>query len=54
VCKHARARAPDPATATRAQSLRVGDFNGKTLGSLGSSSIAINPDRPEAGHLRAW
>jgi replication factor A1 len=36
------------------KSVRVGDFNGKNLGSLGSSTVLVNPDRPEAQQLRAW
>jgi len=34
--------------------MRVGDFNGKNLGSLGSSTVLVAPDRPEAQALRRW
>eukprot|EP00775_Hariotina_reticulata_P005401 gene5401-5635_t len=34
--------------------MRVGDFNGKNLSSLGSSTVAVAPDRPEAQALRRW
>lgn len=34
--------------------MRVGDFNGKNLGSCGSSTVLIDPDRPEAQQLRQW
>ena len=33
---------------------RVSDFNGKTLSTLNSSSVDVDPDVPEAGQLRAW
>ena len=33
---------------------RVGDFNGKTLSTLGTSLVDIDPDVPEAGVLRSW
>ena len=36
------------------KSARVGDFNGKTLSTVGSSLIMVNPDIPEAGRLRHW
>eukprot|EP00878_Enallax_costatus_P012473 GHUV01013026.1.p1 GENE.GHUV01013026.1~~GHUV01013026.1.p1 ORF type:complete len:867 (+),score=301.03 GHUV01013026.1:206-2806(+) len=36
------------------KSARVGDFNGKSLSTLGSSSVVVEPDRPEAGYLRTW
>jgi replication factor A1 len=36
------------------KSVRVGDFNGKNLGSISSSTVAIDPDRPEAQQLRSW
>lgn len=36
------------------KSVRVGDFNGKNLGSISSSTVSIDPDRPEAQQLRAW
>lgn len=36
------------------KSARVGDFNGKSLSTLGSSSVVVEPDRPEAGFLRTW
>ena len=36
------------------KSARIGDFNGKNLGTLGSSGVEVDPDRPEAAKLRAW
>lgn len=34
---------------------RVGDFNGKTLSTVGSSTVLIDPvDVPEAGTQRSW
>ncbi|KAK9813638.1 hypothetical protein WJX73_001046 [Symbiochloris irregularis] len=36
------------------KSARVGDFNGRTLSTVSSSSIAVDPDIPEAGALRHW
>ena len=33
---------------------RVGDFNGITLGTLGSTSITIDPEVPETSSLRTW
>lgn len=33
---------------------RVGDFNGKTLSTLNSSTVQVDPDIPAAGQLRAW
>jgi len=33
---------------------RVGEFNGKTLGTISSTQLLINPDIPEAGRLRHW
>lgn len=36
------------------QSMRVGDFNGKNLSSVSSSTVLIDPDRPEAHQLKAW
>lgn len=33
---------------------RVGDFNGRTLSTVSSSNVAIDPDIPEAGTLRHW
>lgn len=34
---------------------RVGDFNGKTLSTVSSSQIMVDPsDLPEAAHLRRW
>lgn len=33
---------------------RVGDFQGKNIGTVGSTLIEINPDRSEATHMRAW
>jgi len=34
--------------------MRVGDFNGKNLGSCASTTVLIDPDRPEAQQLRSW
>ncbi|CAL4100055.1 unnamed protein product [Meganyctiphanes norvegica] len=34
--------------------VRVGDFNGKNLSMLNSSSLQINPDIKEAHHLKGW
>ena len=36
------------------KSARVGDFNGRTLSTVSSSNVAIDPDIPEAGTLRHW
>ena len=36
------------------KSARVGDFNGKTLSSVQSSIIRLDPQVPEALALRAW
>lgn len=33
---------------------RVGDFNGKTLGTISTSLVDVDPDVPEAGTLRNW
>ncbi|KAF6146276.1 hypothetical protein GIB67_011748 [Kingdonia uniflora] len=33
---------------------RVSDFNGKSVGSLATSQIIINPDIPEARELKEW
>jgi replication factor A1 len=34
---------------------RVGDYNGKTLSTLGSSTVLVDPvDIPEAGRERQW
>lgn len=33
---------------------RVGDFNGKTLSTLNTSLVNLDPDIPEAGALRTW
>ncbi|KAI0780628.1 replication factor-a protein [Trametes elegans] len=33
---------------------RVGDFQGRSLSAMSSSSMYINPDIPEAHHLRGW
>ena len=33
---------------------RVGDFNGKTLSTLNTSMLNLDPDIPEAGRLRNW
>ncbi|KAK9461036.1 uncharacterized protein V1516DRAFT_674836 [Lipomyces oligophaga] len=34
--------------------IKVSDFNGRSLSCLNSSTIAINPDLPEAYKLRGW
>ncbi|XP_047338059.1 replication protein A 70 kDa DNA-binding subunit B [Impatiens glandulifera] len=36
------------------KSLKVGDFNGVSLSTLGRSVLVINPEIPEAGKLRSW
>jgi replication factor A1 len=36
------------------QDARVGDFNGRSLSSLSSSVLDMDPDLPEAGALRNW
>ena len=36
------------------KSARVGDFNGKTLSTIGSSIIRVEPAIPGASELRAW
>ena len=36
------------------KSARVGDFNGKTLSTLNTSLVSLDPDIPEAGMLRNW
>ena len=36
------------------QDARVGDFNGRSLSSLSSSVLEMEPDLPEAGTLRNW
>ncbi|QDZ22081.1 replication factor A protein 1 [Chloropicon primus] len=33
---------------------RVGDYQGKTLGTISSTQLLVNPDIPEAGRLRNW
>jgi replication factor A1 len=34
---------------------RVGDFNGRSLSTLNSSTVLVDPvDRPETGALRTW
>lgn len=33
---------------------RVSDYNGKSIGTVSSSSFALNPTIPEAGHLLNW
>lgn len=34
---------------------RVGDYNGKTLSTIGSSTVLVDPvDVPEAGRERNW
>ncbi len=37
-----------------AKSVRVGDFNGQTLSTIGSSLLSINPDHPQAAIIRNW
>ncbi|KAJ3149871.1 Replication factor A protein 1 [Geranomyces michiganensis] len=34
--------------------VKLGDFGGRSLSCLGTSSLAQNPDIPEAHHLRGW
>ena len=36
------------------QDARVGDFNGRSLSSLSSSVLEMEPDLPQAGTLRNW
>lgn len=33
---------------------KVGDFNGRTLSTVSSSILTLDPDIPEAGALRHW
>ncbi len=33
---------------------KVSDFNGRTLSTVGSSVVTVDPDAPEAGQLRHW
>ncbi|XVF48923.1 hypothetical protein PTKIN_Ptkin03bG0227300 [Pterospermum kingtungense] len=33
---------------------KVNDFNGKTIGTISSTQLVIDPDCPEAGNLRDW
>ena len=33
---------------------RVGDYQGKTLGTISSTTLLVDPDIPEAGRLRNW
>ena len=37
-----------------AKSVRVGDFSGKTLSSVGATLLTVNPDLPDAARLRNW
>lgn len=36
------------------QALRVGDFNGKTLSTIGSSTLIVDLESPEAQQLKFW
>ncbi|KAI3957751.1 hypothetical protein MKX01_007582 [Papaver californicum] len=36
------------------KSLKVGDFQGVSLSSLGKSTVVVNPDVPEAKKLQSW
>ncbi|KAL5746735.1 hypothetical protein ACOSP7_023707 [Xanthoceras sorbifolium] len=36
------------------KSLKVGDFQGVSLSTLGRSTVLVNPDIPEAKRLRSW
>lgn len=36
------------------KSARVGDFNGRSLSTLSSSTVVVNPDRPETNQLHTW
>ena len=36
------------------KSARVGDFNGKTLSTISTSLVDLDPDVPEAAQLRNW
>lgn len=33
---------------------KVGEFNGRTLSTVSQTTITMDPDVPEAGHLRHW
>jgi hypothetical protein len=33
---------------------KIGDFNGRTLSSISSTVLTVDPDIPEAGALRHW
>ena len=38
-----------------AKSVRIGDYNGKTLSTIASTTIVVDPvDTPEAGSLKSW
>ena len=36
------------------KAVRVGDFNGKTLSTIGSSVIMVDPPHPRSDELRRW
>ncbi|KAF5205815.1 Replication protein a dna-binding subunit b [Thalictrum thalictroides] len=44
----------DTAPIVAFKSLKVGDFQGVSLSTLGKSTVLINPDIPEAKKLRSW
>jgi replication factor A1 len=50
----AAAGQPPHPTVVAVKAARVGDFNGKNVSTIASSSVAIDPPRPEADDLRAW
>jgi hypothetical protein len=45
-------RGEHPTLACKA--VRVSDFGGKSLGTVGSTVLEVNPDIREAGQLRSW
>jgi len=36
------------------KALKVSDFSGRSVGTLGSSNLAINPNIPEVTQLAGW
>jgi len=45
---------PPPPVIVAVKAARVGDFNGKSCSTIASSSVVMDPPRPEADELRAW
>jgi replication factor A1 len=33
---------------------KIGDYNGRTLSTVSTTTLTVDPDVPEAGHLRHW